>query len=66
LIPDDDRFMGISPQAQGLREPIRNQLQVQARRGIAVLRAADEGYAYRALNEAALKSATCRPVAGKP
>jgi uncharacterized membrane protein len=59
LVPDDDRFMGLTPEAQGQRSPRQNQLRVQALRGLAVLRAPDAGYAYRALNEAELSAATC-------
>jgi uncharacterized membrane protein len=65
LVPDDDRFMGLSPEAQGLRSPREQQLQVQARKGLAVLRAPDSGYAYRALIEAELKRGACRRVADK-
>lgn len=66
LVPDDDRFLGLTPEAQGLRSPRQNQLQVQARKGFAVLRAPDAGHAYRALIEAELMRATCRKVADKP
>jgi uncharacterized membrane protein len=60
LVPDDDRFMGLTPEAQGQRSPRQNQLRVQALRGLAVLRAPDAGYAYRARNDAELSAATCR------
>ncbi len=60
LVPDDDRFMGLTPEAQGQRSPRQNQLRVQALRGLAVLRAPDAGYAYRARTDAALSAATCR------
>lgn len=65
LVPDDDRFMGLSPEAQGLRSPRQTQLRVQARRGIAVLRAPDAGFAYRARTEAELATASCRTVLDK-
>jgi uncharacterized membrane protein len=65
LVPDDDRFMGLTPEAQGRRSPRQTQLQVQARKGLAVLRAPDTGYAYRAVTEAELNRATCRTVPGK-
>lgn len=61
LVPDDDRFMGLSPEARGLRSPRTTQLQVQARKGLAVLRAPDAGYAYRAKTEAGLRRANCKP-----
>lgn len=62
LAPDDDRFLGLSPEAQGRRSLRQRQLQVQARSGLAVLRGPDAGYAYRALTEAELKRASCRPL----
>lgn len=60
LVPDDDRFMGLTPEARGERSPRQNQLRVQALKGIAVLRAPDAGYAYRARTEAELSLASCR------
>lgn len=66
LVPDDDRFMGLTPEAQGLRSPRQNQLRVQALRGLAVLRAPDGGYAYRARTDAELSAASCRIQQPKP
>lgn len=60
LVPDDDRFFGLSPEAQGLRSPRQTQLQVQARKGIAILRAPDAGISYRARSEVELRRAGCR------
>jgi uncharacterized membrane protein len=60
LVPDDARFMGLTPEARGLRSPRQNQLRVQAHRGIAVLRAPEAGYAFRARTEAELSQASCR------
>jgi uncharacterized membrane protein len=62
LVPDDDRFLGLSPEAQGRRSIRQRQLQVMARTGIVVLRAPDSGYAYRAMTEADMKRASCRPL----
>lgn len=66
LVPDDDRFMGLSPESLGLRSPRLSQLRVQARKGLAVLRAPDTGYAHRARTEAELGRATCRPAPAAP
>ncbi len=66
LVPDDDRFMGLTPEAQGQRSPRQNQLRVQALRGLAVLRAPDAGYAYRARTDAELSAASCRMQQPKP
>jgi uncharacterized membrane protein len=65
LVPDDDRFTGLSPEARGLRSPRQNQLRVQALRGLAVLRAPDSGYAYRTRTEAELSQASCRTLQAK-
>ncbi len=66
LVPDDDRFMGLTPEAQGLRSPRQNQLRVQALRGLAVLRAPDAGFAYRARTDAELNAAACQIQQPKP
>ncbi len=63
LVPDDQRFMGLTPEALGQRSPRQNQLRVQAREGLAVLRAPDAGLAYRARTQAELSMAACRPLA---
>jgi uncharacterized membrane protein len=66
LVPDDDRFMGLSPEALGERSPRQSQLRVQARKGLAVLRAPDSGYAHRLRVDAELNRATCRPAPSAP
>ncbi|MCU0605627.1 MAG: hypothetical protein MUC33_23545 [Desulfobacterales bacterium] len=63
LVPDDDRFMGLTPEAQGLRSPRQTELRIQARKGLAILRAPDLGFAYRARTDAELARANCRKVA---
>ncbi len=60
LVPDDDRFLGLSPEALGQKTRKQARLNVQARKGIAVLRAPDAGLAYRARDEAELQRANCR------
>lgn len=65
LVPDDDRFMGLTPEAQGLRSPRQTELRIQARKGLAILRAPDMGYAYRARTDAELARASCRTVADR-
>ncbi|MGE5267735.1 MAG: hypothetical protein ACM3L9_10250 [Deltaproteobacteria bacterium] len=65
LVPDDDRFMGLTPEAQGLRSPRQTELRIQARKGLAILRAPDMGYAYRARIDAELARASCRTVADR-
>jgi uncharacterized membrane protein len=60
LVPDDNRFLGLTPEARGQRSPDRPVQRVQASNGLIVIRAPDLGYAYRAQTDAELKRATCR------
>jgi hypothetical protein len=59
LLPGDDRFLGLSPQALG--KPAGNvpQLTVTAREGLVVVRAPDRGAAMRQGDEAILAKASC-------
>jgi hypothetical protein len=59
LLPGDDRFLGLSPQALG--KPIGNvpQLTVTAREGLVVVRSPDRGASMRQVDEAILAKATC-------
>ena len=59
LVANDDRFTGLTPQAQGLSPRDAAQLKVPADRGIVVLRAPDQGQAYRSQNLATLATARC-------
>lgn len=60
----DDRFTGLTPEASGLDVTRDNSsLSISAKRGLAVLRAPDQGLAYGALNEVALKRSACTAAA---
>ncbi len=59
LVPDDDRFLGLTPESQGRASSEERRLRIEARRGIAVLRAPDPGIAYRARIETELRQARC-------
>lgn len=59
LTPASDRFLGLTPEAQGRIAEAQTALPIQARRGIAVLRAPDRGQAFASETEAALRRATC-------
>lgn len=59
LIPADDRFQGLTPEAKGQAERQTTSLTLVARNGIAVLRAPDMGPSYRARTVAALAEAKC-------
>jgi hypothetical protein len=59
LLPGDDRFLGLSPQALGKPASTVPQLTVSAREGLVVVRAPDRGAAMRQGDEAILAKATC-------
>lgn len=59
LTATDDRFNGLTPQARGLSPPDAAQLKVPADKGFVLLRAPDQGHAYRQQNLNALRSAKC-------
>ena len=59
LVASDDRFTGLTPQSKGQSPRDTAQLKVPADRGFVLLRAPDQGQAYRQQNLAALKSARC-------
>lgn len=55
----DDRFTGLTPEAAGGEVKADRSLSLSAKRGIAILRAPDQGQAYRGINEATLKRSVC-------
>lgn len=59
LIPSDDRFAGLTPEARGQTKKQDVTLSVAAQTGLAVVRAPDQGAAYAARNLAELRRATC-------
>ncbi|MEQ1651275.1 MAG: hypothetical protein ABL897_02175 [Hyphomicrobium sp.] len=59
LLPGDDRFLGLSPQALGKPPTTVAQLTISAKAGLIVVRAPDRGAAYRADDEAILAKASC-------
>ncbi len=59
----DDRFTGLTPQAQGQSPRDASQLKLPAGKGFVLLRAPDQGQAYKQQNLAALKAARCAPQA---
>ena len=59
LIPADERFTGLTPEAVGKGNIETRSLTLVAREGIAILRAPDLGQAFRARNEAELARAKC-------
>ena len=63
IVPADDRFMGLTPEAKGIINAGQAPLTVSAREGLIVVRAPDRGLAYRAESEAGLAQASCGPKA---
>ena len=59
IVPSDNRFLGLTPQALGKAANADPQLIVSAIRGLIVVRAPDKGQVYRADAEAGLAQATC-------
>ncbi|MDO9384240.1 MAG: hypothetical protein Q7T86_15415 [Hyphomicrobiaceae bacterium] len=59
LVTSDEKFAGLTPEAAGQSVTEDRSLSLPAKRGIAILRAPDQGLAYKALNEAELKRSLC-------
>ncbi len=59
LLPGDDRFLGLSPQALGKPASAVPQLTIKAREGLIVVRAPDRGAPYRQGDEEILAKASC-------
>lgn len=59
LVTSDEKFAGLTPEAAGLSVKEDRSLSLPAKRGIAILRAPDQGLAYKALNEVELKRSLC-------
>lgn len=61
LMPGDDRFTGLTPEALGKADASASPLTVSARQGLVVVRAPDKGLAYAAQAETGLTQADCAP-----
>jgi uncharacterized membrane protein len=59
LVTSDEKFAGLTPEAAGQSVKEDRSLSLPAKRGIAILRAPDQGLAYKALNEVELKRSLC-------
>ena len=59
LVPADDRFLGLTPEASGRISDGPASLRLTANQGVVVIRAPDRGYAYRGDVDAKLKRANC-------
>lgn len=63
IVPDDDRFLGMTPQALGQSIDVSPQLKVSAKEGVIVVRAPDSGFATEGEAETYLAKAACRSAA---
>lgn len=61
IVPADDRFLGLTPEARGKINAGQAPLTVTAKDGLIVVRAPDKGLAYRNESEAALAKVSCAP-----
>ncbi len=59
LVPSEDHFLGVTPEARGIARDEQPPVAVAATRGIVVVRGPDMGLSYRSEVEAALKKASC-------
>ncbi len=59
IMPANDRFMGLTPEALGISDTSEKPQSLRSARGIVVLRAPDKGRAYQPSTEAALRRLRC-------
>ncbi len=59
LVPSEEAFLGITPEARGIARDAQQPTVVAATRGIIVVRGPDKGFSYQRHVEAVLKDARC-------
>ncbi|MDH4981288.1 hypothetical protein [Hyphomicrobium sp. D-2] len=59
LVPSEDAFLGVTPEARGIARNIQPPTPLSASRGIVVMRAPDKGFAYTPHVETLLRDAKC-------
>lgn len=59
LVPSEEHFLGVTPEARGLARGEQPPVPVAATRGIIVVRGPDMGQSYRSAVEATLRTARC-------
>ncbi len=59
LVPSEEAFLGITPEARGIARNVQPPTPIAAARGIVVVRAPDKGFSYQRQVENVLKAATC-------
>ncbi|MFN3623851.1 MAG: hypothetical protein ACK4TP_07280 [Hyphomicrobium sp.] len=59
IVPSEDAFLGVTPEARGIARDAQQPTIVPATRGIVVVRGPDKGFSYQRHVEAVLKDARC-------
>jgi uncharacterized membrane protein len=59
LVPSEEAFLGVTPEARGIARDVQPPTPVSATRGIVVVRGPDKGFSYERHVEAVLKDARC-------
>jgi uncharacterized membrane protein len=59
LVPSEDAFLGVTPEARGIARDVQPPTAVSATRGIVIVRGPDKGFAYQRQVEAVLQDAHC-------
>jgi uncharacterized membrane protein len=63
LVPSENHFLGVTPEARGIARDAQPPLAIAATRGIVVVRGPDKGIAYRSEVDRNLRTAAC---SGRP
>jgi uncharacterized membrane protein len=59
LVPSDEAFLGVTPEARGIARDVQPPTPISATRGIVVVRGPDKGFSYQRHVDAVLKDARC-------
>jgi uncharacterized membrane protein len=59
LVPSEEAFLGVTPEARGIARDVQPPTAVSATRGVVVVRGPDKGFSYQAQVEAVLRDAQC-------
>lgn len=59
IVPSEDAFLGVTPEARGIARDAQQPTVVAATRGIVIVRGPDKGFSYQRHVDAVLKDARC-------
>lgn len=59
IVPSEDAFLGVTPEARGIARDAQQPTAVAATRGIVIVRGPDKGFSYQRHVDAVLKDARC-------